>query len=158
MGMRNNDANTGEIMRYNNRAAYADFTPHNSIPHNLYRFPIFITENNNNDVVVVGWNRAVVVTSREGVHRFSYKGPPFYPRGICTNVLSHILVCDEHDDTVHMLHKDGQFLRYLLTKPSPGIYRPNCSSYDTHTHCLWVGLEIRTFGVGLGLPTVCIQA
>ena len=102
---------------------------------------------NNGDVVVSDSDRrAVVVTSRKGVHRFSYTGPPsgsrlFNPVGICTDVLSHILVCDERTDTVHMLIKDGEFLKYLLTDQSPGIdyFVPFGLSYDFYTHCLCVG-------------------
>lgn len=111
----------------------------------LYIHPCYITENDNGDVVVSDLD-AVKVTSREGVHRFSYTGPPseprqrfFRPHGICTDSLSHILVCDEYTGTVHMLSKDGKFLKYLLCGHSQGIDRPRSLSYDVNTHCLWVG-------------------
>ena len=70
--------------------------------------------------------RAVVVTSGEGVHRFSYKGPlpsvpQVEPSGVCTDVMSHIIVCDARTVTVQMLSQDGEFLKYLLTDESPGI-------------------------------------
>ena len=89
---------------------------------------------------------AVVVTSRKGIHRFSYTGSSsgsrlFNPVGICTDVMSHILLCDARKDTVHMLSQDGEFLKYLLTDQSPGIdyYAPYSLSYDFYTHCLWIG-------------------
>ncbi|XP_078311652.1 uncharacterized protein LOC111135303 isoform X2 [Crassostrea virginica] len=90
---------TGKVMRYDNTGKHKQTIPHNdNTPHDLYEFPRFLTENNNGDVLVSDCNRAVVVTSGEGVHRFSYTctGPPsgsglFYPRGICTDVMSHIL-------------------------------------------------------------------
>uniref|UniRef100_K1QSB8 Uncharacterized protein n=1 Tax=Magallana gigas TaxID=29159 RepID=K1QSB8_MAGGI len=57
--------------------------------------PNYITENNNGDIAVSDYD-AVVVTEREGRHRFSYTGHPaesvLRPRGICTDALSHILV------------------------------------------------------------------
>ena len=120
--------------------------PHNdNTPHTLYKDPWYITENNNGDVVVSDYHRhAVVVTSGEGVHRFSYTGPPLgsellIPRGICTDVMSHILVSDVNTDSIQMLDRDGQFLSYLLTPQSPGIHWPWGLSYDVTDHVLYVG-------------------
>ncbi|XP_052695526.1 uncharacterized protein LOC128173892 [Crassostrea angulata] len=62
------------------------------------------------------------------------------PLGICTDALSHILVCDFKTSTVQMLNKDGQFLSHLLTK-SQEIGLPHSLSYDVNTHRLWVGSE-----------------
>lgn len=63
----------------------------------LYICPLYITENNNGDIAVSD-EGAVVVTDCGGKHRFSYissqSGSPFEPRGIYTDALSHILVCD----------------------------------------------------------------
>lgn len=85
---------------------------------------------------------AVVVTERGGRHRFSYTGHPsgsgLRPRGICTDALSHILVCDGRTNTVQMIDKDGQFLSHLLTE-SQEMGRPCSLSYDVNTHRLWVG-------------------
>ena len=83
---------------------------------------------------------AVVVTSGEGVHRFSYKGPPssrsrlaLKPAGICTDVMSHILVSDEITRTVHMLDRDGNFLLHIYIGQTPYSL-----SYDVNTHVVWV--------------------
>nr|XP_022337229.1 uncharacterized protein LOC111133282 isoform X1 [Crassostrea virginica]XP_022337230.1 uncharacterized protein LOC111133282 isoform X1 [Crassostrea virginica]XP_022337231.1 uncharacterized protein LOC111133282 isoform X1 [Crassostrea virginica]XP_022337232.1 uncharacterized protein LOC111133282 isoform X1 [Crassostrea virginica]XP_022337233.1 uncharacterized protein LOC111133282 isoform X1 [Crassostrea virginica]XP_022337235.1 uncharacterized protein LOC111133282 isoform X1 [Crassostrea virg len=136
---------TGKVMRYDNTGKYKQTIPHNDkTPNTLYEFPRYITENNNGDVLVSDRDRGVVVTSGEGVHRFSYTGPPsgsrLEPRGICTDVMSHILVIDSNTDTVQMLDRDGQFLSYLLTTQSPGIHgSPLCLSSDVTNHVLWVG-------------------
>lgn len=110
----------------------------------LFKYPCKITENNNGDIVVSDWSTAVVVTDREGRHRFSYTGHPpgskLQPRGICTDALSHILVCDDETETVQLLDKDGNFLLHLLIRP-PGIIRPHNLNYDVATHRLWVGSE-----------------
>nr|XP_022302772.1 uncharacterized protein LOC111110501 [Crassostrea virginica]XP_022302846.1 uncharacterized protein LOC111110501 [Crassostrea virginica]XP_022302925.1 uncharacterized protein LOC111110501 [Crassostrea virginica]XP_022303000.1 uncharacterized protein LOC111110501 [Crassostrea virginica]XP_022303071.1 uncharacterized protein LOC111110501 [Crassostrea virginica] len=146
VGMWRYDADTGKVMRYDNTGKYKQTIPHNdNTPHRLYERPWFITENNNGDVLVSDWFRdAVVVTSGEGVHRFSYTGPPsgsgLLPGGICTDVMSHILVSDLETDTVQMLDRDGQFLSYVLTRQTPGMdYRPWSLSYDVTTHAVWVG-------------------
>nr|XP_022303443.1 uncharacterized protein LOC111110995 [Crassostrea virginica] len=138
---------TGKVMRYDNTGKYKQTIPHNdNTPRDLYMHPVYITENNNGDVVVSDWERdAVVVTSGEGVHRFSYTGPPlgsrsFFPRGICTDVMSHILVSDHNTATVQMLDRDGQFLSYVLTRQTPGMdCRPYGLSYDVITHAVYVG-------------------
>nr|XP_022340949.1 uncharacterized protein LOC111135301 [Crassostrea virginica] len=139
---------TGKVMRYDNTGKHKQTIPHDdNTPHRLYKSPVFITQNNNGDVLVSDFD-AVVVTSGEGVHRFSYTGPPpsgsrlFLPRGICTDVMSHILVSDYYTDTVQMLDRDGQFLSYLLTTQSPGIHGPpHGLSYDVTNHVLCVGSE-----------------
>nr|XP_022299087.1 uncharacterized protein LOC111107933 isoform X3 [Crassostrea virginica] len=137
---------TGMVMRYDNTGKYKQTIPHDdNTPHTLYKDPWFITENNNGDVLVSDFDRhAVVVTSGEGVHRFSYTGPPsgsrLLPLGICTDVMSHILVSDFSTDTVQMLDRDGQFLSYVLTRQTPGMdYKPHGLSYDVTTHAVWVG-------------------
>nr|XP_022289782.1 uncharacterized protein LOC111101546 [Crassostrea virginica] len=140
---------TGKVMRYDNTGKYKQTIPHDdNTPHTLYVYPYFITENNNGDVLVSDWvRRAVVVTSGEGVHRFSYTGPPsgsgqFRPRGICTDVMSHILVSDHLTSTVQMLDRDGQFLSYVLTRQTSGMYyKPDGLSYDVTTHAVCVGSD-----------------
>nr|XP_022337256.1 uncharacterized protein LOC111133292 [Crassostrea virginica]XP_022337257.1 uncharacterized protein LOC111133292 [Crassostrea virginica]XP_022337258.1 uncharacterized protein LOC111133292 [Crassostrea virginica]XP_022337259.1 uncharacterized protein LOC111133292 [Crassostrea virginica] len=141
---------TGKVMRYN-AGKHKQTIPHDdNTPHHLYELLEYITENDNRDVLVSDWDR-VVVTSGEGVHRFSYTGPPsgsgLKPGGICTDVMSHILVSDDYTLTVQMLDRDGQFLSYLLTTQSPGIHvRPLGLSYDVTNHVLWVGSWYHTSG------------
>nr|XP_022290139.1 uncharacterized protein LOC111101816 [Crassostrea virginica]XP_022290140.1 uncharacterized protein LOC111101816 [Crassostrea virginica] len=147
---------TGKVMRYDNTGKYKKTIPHNdNTPHDLYMLPFYITENNNGDVLVSDFgHKAVVVTSGEGVHRFSYTGPPsgsrLEPREICTDVMSHILVSDfMYHCTVQMLDRDGQFLSYVFTRQTPGMnYRPWGLSYDVNTHAVWVGsIEDKTMSV-----------
>ncbi|XP_078311791.1 uncharacterized protein LOC144618832 [Crassostrea virginica] len=142
---------TGKVMRYDNTGKYKQTIPHDdNTPHTLYKSPIYITENNNGDVLVSDSSRhAAVVTSGEGVHRFTYTGPPsgsgLEPRGICTDVMSHILVSDHY--TVQLLDRDGQFLSYVLTRQTPGIDYLSLS-YDVTTHAVWVGsMEDNTMSV-----------
>nr|XP_034319872.1 uncharacterized protein LOC109620628 [Crassostrea gigas]XP_034319873.1 uncharacterized protein LOC109620628 [Crassostrea gigas]XP_034319874.1 uncharacterized protein LOC109620628 [Crassostrea gigas]XP_034319875.1 uncharacterized protein LOC109620628 [Crassostrea gigas]XP_034319876.1 uncharacterized protein LOC109620628 [Crassostrea gigas]XP_034319877.1 uncharacterized protein LOC109620628 [Crassostrea gigas]XP_034319878.1 uncharacterized protein LOC109620628 [Crassostrea gigas]XP_03431987 len=139
--MYNNDTKTGKVTRYNQSGQLTQTIQNNTTGRGLYREPYYITENNNGDVVVSDY-RAVVVTERGGRLRFSYTGHPsgseLQPRGICTDALSHILVCDCRTQTVQMIDSDGQFLSHLLIRPS-GIFYPHSLSYDVITHRLWVG-------------------
>nr|XP_034310546.1 uncharacterized protein LOC117684057 [Crassostrea gigas] len=144
VGMRYRYTYTGKVTRYNQSGQLIQTIQHDNTGRGLYSIPNFITENNNGDVVVsdYDWSGAVVVTERGGRHRFSYTGPPsgsgLRPVGICTDALSHILVCDEITKTVQMLDKDGQFLSHLLKK-SKQMGKPRGLSYDVNTHRLWVG-------------------
>nr|XP_034320698.1 uncharacterized protein LOC105327476 isoform X5 [Crassostrea gigas]XP_034320699.1 uncharacterized protein LOC105327476 isoform X5 [Crassostrea gigas] len=142
VGMRNYDTWTGKVTRYNQSGQLTQTIQYHNTGRRLYREPNYITENNNGDVVVSDSFSAVVVTERGGRHRFSYTGPPsgsgLQPLGICTDALSHILVCDYRTDTVQMINKDGQFLSHLLTESQEMGY-PWGLSYDVNTHRLWVG-------------------
>uniref|UniRef100_K1RWT6 Uncharacterized protein n=1 Tax=Magallana gigas TaxID=29159 RepID=K1RWT6_MAGGI len=101
---------TAKVTRYNQSGQLTRTIQHDNTGRGLYRYPHYITENNNGDVVVSD-RRAVVVTEPGGRHRFSYTGPPsglgLEPGGICTDALSHILVYDGRTKTVQMLDKDG---------------------------------------------------
>uniref|UniRef100_K1QHB9 Uncharacterized protein n=1 Tax=Magallana gigas TaxID=29159 RepID=K1QHB9_MAGGI len=134
---------TGKVTRYNQSGQLTQTIQHDNTGRGLYSGPRYITENNNGDVVVSdSRSGAVVVTERGGRHRFSYTEPPsglrLQPYGICTDALSHILVCDGKTKTVQMLNKDGQFLLHLLTE-SQEMGELGSLSYDVNTHHLWVG-------------------
>lgn len=131
-----------KIMRYDKTGRLIQTLPHENSQQALYSWPHFITENNNFDVVV-SENKKVMVTTSEGIYRFTYKVPlsGYFKgiSGICTDALSHILVCDTDKQRIHMLDKNGQFLSYLLAMYSPGIQEPQSLCYDINTHQLWVG-------------------
>ena len=62
------DTNTGKVMRYDNTGKHKQTIQHNDNTlyeyHTLYKYPRYITENNNGDVLVSDWrHHAVVVTS-----------------------------------------------------------------------------------------------
>ncbi|XP_061187275.1 uncharacterized protein LOC133195453 [Saccostrea echinata] len=138
------DTKTGKVNRYNNTGQHIQTIQYdNNTGQGLYREPLYITENRNGDVIVSDIGRdAVVVTDGVGRHRFSYTGPPsgsrLSPRGICTDALSHILVCDYRTRSVQMIDKDGQFLSVIQTSEH-GIDSPWSLSYDDITNLLWVG-------------------
>ncbi|XP_048755234.2 uncharacterized protein LOC125666148 [Ostrea edulis] len=154
VGMWNTDTKTGKVTRYNSSGQHILTIEHDNTGHTLYSGPTDITENNNGDIIVSDWikyNRgAVVVTERGGIYRFSYTGPPsgspIWPRGICTDALSHILVCDDNTDTVQMIDKDGHFLSLLLTRQH-AINKPLSLHYDDKTYLLWVGTDTNTVSV-----------
>nr|XP_022308904.1 uncharacterized protein LOC111114739 [Crassostrea virginica]XP_022308905.1 uncharacterized protein LOC111114739 [Crassostrea virginica] len=106
----------------------------------LYDWPHFITENINGDICTSDEDkRAVVVVNKSGQYRFSYagQGSEFCPYGICTDVLGHILVCDNVSKTVHLLDQDGGFLSVILSEQQ-GIKHPRGVCVDDENN-LYVG-------------------
>jgi streptogramin lyase len=101
---------------------------------------VFVTENNNGDVVVYDLNAsAVVVVDQTGKVRFRYdKQPggqqPFAPRHIVIDSKGHIMVIDKLDNCLHILDKNGRFLRCV----DSGLYDPRGLSVDSEGR-LWVG-------------------
>lgn len=131
----------GKVARYKHTGELKDTIKYSSTGQEIYKCPNYIIENNNEDVVVSDFS-AVVVTDRGGRLRFVYTGYPsdsqLKPHGICTDALSHILVCDETSRTIQMINEDGTFQSRLLIGTS-GIFFPRSLSYDVLTHHLLVG-------------------
>lgn len=135
----------GRIARYNQTGQLTQTIEQNKKGHHIFVDPHYITENNNGHVVVADFDTELcdlVVTERGGNYRFSYIGPPYGPRlepkGVCTDALLQILVCDAGTNKIHIIERDGMFLSYLFIRPS-GIFRPVSVSYNVKTHRLWIG-------------------
>lgn len=150
VGMYRRYPDSAKIIRYDRIGYLTQTIQHTVTGHALFTIPLFITENTNQDVVVSDTGR-LVVTDRGGRLRFSYTGPPsgsqFFPRGVCTDTLSHILVCDDNTNTVQMVNKDGQFLMILLTEAHNGMNTPLSLCFDNDAHLLWVGSSDSTVSV-----------
>lgn len=78
-----------------------------------------IVENINKDIcfsVTSSNTEAVILIHSNGDHKITYKGAgssisqSFKPRGLCTDVLGHILIADENNRVIHVLNKEGGFL------------------------------------------------
>ncbi|XP_062593287.1 uncharacterized protein LOC134254780 [Saccostrea cucullata] len=143
VGMVNADTVTAKVNRYTKTGQCIQTIQHDNKGQGLYRLPNYIKENLNGDVIVSDVDR-VVVSNGGGRLRFCYEGPlprsRLKPRGICTDELSHILVCDVRTGSVHIISKDGEFLSQIKTSQDR-IYTPCGLSYDDRTQLLWVGSE-----------------
>lgn len=135
-----------KVTRYNQAGEKTQTIRHGNTGVQLGAKPHFISENNNGDILV-SFNddiSGVVVTEGSGRYRFTYTGHPpgsgVRARGICTDVLSNILVCNYKTFRIEILDKNGQFLSNLSIRPKS--FLPICLSYDLNIHRLWVGSHI----------------
>ncbi|XP_062597700.1 uncharacterized protein LOC134259119 [Saccostrea cucullata] len=150
VGIRNNDTDTGQVNRYTNTGEHIQTIQHDNTGQGLYSDPDYITENRNGDVIVSDFVRGVVVTDSRGRHRFFYRGTTsgsgLRPRGICTDALSHILLCEAYTHTIHIIDQDGLYLTQI-EREQHGIYKPYGLSYDCDTQLLWVGSYNNTVNI-----------
>lgn len=145
VGMFRKDLKIGIVTRYSNSGKLKQSIICDKFGQELYNEPRYITENNNGDVVVSDsdWETgAVVVTDRGGQHRFTYTGNPsgsgLLPRGICTDRMSHIIVCDSSSKKIHVIDEDGRFLSYVFID-SKLMSEPSCLSYAFRNDLFLVG-------------------
>ncbi|XP_062598537.1 tripartite motif-containing protein 2-like [Saccostrea cucullata] len=131
-----------KVTRYNKTGKELQNIQRGNKVQGLYGYPHYITENINGDICTSDSNKGVVVVNKSGQYRFSYTGQEsgFHPFGICTDVLGHILVCDNYSNTVHLLDQDGQFLSLLLTQQQ-GVRYP-CSVCVDDENNLYVGQDL----------------
>ncbi|XP_062599613.1 E3 ubiquitin-protein ligase TRIM71-like, partial [Saccostrea cucullata] len=114
----------------------------NQILKNGFHTP-FVDENINGDICVSDVNaNMVVVVGKSGRVRFRYDGTsagmenPFQPQQIVTDSVGQIIVADNNNACLHILHQNGQFLRCI---DNCGLEKPYGLSVDSEGR-LWVGL------------------
>lgn len=149
LGMTQDDPNGSKLERYNKTFKLVQTIKEKKKGQALYRFPKCITENYNGDIVVSDnidkLHGAVVVTDRDGQHRFSYigrsqPGSKLMPLGICTDALSRIFICDGCSSSVHVIDKNGQFLSSWSIRSWKNTFTiPISIGYDSNSHLFWVG-------------------
>jgi hypothetical protein len=114
-----------KVVRYSSTGTILQEIQYDSQGQPLYEHPAYIAENVNGDVIVTDWmKRAVIAVDRLGIFRFSYSGrdDTFYATAVSTDPAGHVIVTDSRGNKIHMLDRDGRFLRYII--PHQGIKIP----------------------------------
>lgn len=92
---------------------------------NIYTYPENIAINGNGDICVTNvallfctnQRSSVIVVDSAGCYRFSYSAPQeqrFQPMDLCCDSNFHIIVADEENNKLHVIDREGRFLRYLI--------------------------------------------
>lgn len=89
-------------------------------------YDVFFAENQNGDICVSD-KASLVVLERTGKFRFRYHGKvfdtfdmPVKPRGVSTDSQGNIFLVDLDNRCIHVLDKDGRFVRYITCGGSLG--------------------------------------
>eukprot|EP00105_Crassostrea_gigas_P021087 XP_011440099.1 PREDICTED: uncharacterized protein LOC105337169 [Crassostrea gigas] len=121
--LRKDDQN--KVVRYSSTGTVLQEIQYDSLCQPLYKEVVYITENVNGDIIVTDWEKdAVIAVDRLGIFRYSYsvKDSDYDVCSVATDSVGHVVVTDCKDNKIHMLDRDGRFLRYII--PEGGINRP----------------------------------
>ncbi|XP_065944773.1 E3 ubiquitin-protein ligase TRIM71-like [Magallana gigas] len=114
-----------KVVRYSSTGTVLQEIQYDSQCQPLYKRVMYITENVNEDIIVTDWEKkAVIAVDRLGIFRYSYSGKDedFKALSVATDSVGHVIVTDFQGNKIHMLDKDGRFLRYII--PEGGIKDP----------------------------------
>uniref|UniRef100_A0A8W8I213 B box-type domain-containing protein n=9 Tax=Magallana gigas TaxID=29159 RepID=A0A8W8I213_MAGGI len=107
-----------KVVRYSSTGTVLQEIQYDSQCQPLYKWAYYIAENVNGDIIVTDWKKnAVIAVDRLGIFRYSYSG--FSSSTVTTDSVGHVIVTDYNGDKIHMLDRDGRFLRYII--PEGGI-------------------------------------
>nr|XP_011429764.2 E3 ubiquitin-protein ligase TRIM36 [Crassostrea gigas] len=114
-----------KVVRYSSTGTVLQEIQYDSQCQPLYKDAKYITENVNGDIIVTDWEKkAVIAVDRLGIFRYSYseKDSQFKPSSVATDSVGHVIVTEFPRNKIHMLDRDGRFLRYII--PEGGINKP----------------------------------
>ena len=135
----------GAILRVNNFGRVERFDKDRQ--HTIFTRPIRVAVNSNKDIIVSEWakgNDHVVALTADGKMKWKYVGPktvelaePFVPNAIACDRYCQILIADSHNRAIHLVDRDGHFIKLLLTAKD-GLGEPWSVAVDSEGF-LWVG-------------------
>ncbi|XP_061179974.1 uncharacterized protein LOC133188521 [Saccostrea echinata] len=125
--LRTTDQTESKVVRYSSSGEVLQEIQYDSQYQPLFGKTNYVAENGNGDVCVADWSKkAVTVVDKFGIFRFSYTGNKAskekFDSSLTTDSMYHIIITDINGVKIHMLDKDGRFLRYII--PDQGIRRP----------------------------------
>nr|XP_034325699.1 uncharacterized protein LOC117689272 isoform X3 [Crassostrea gigas]XP_034325700.1 uncharacterized protein LOC117689272 isoform X3 [Crassostrea gigas] len=110
-----------KVVRYSSTGTVLQEVQYDSQCQPLYKRVTYVTENVNGDIIVTDWEKkAVIAVDRLGLFRYSYSGVTCST--VTTDSVGHVIFTDFGGNKIHMLDRDGRFLRYII--PEGGINLP----------------------------------
>ncbi|XP_078322991.1 uncharacterized protein LOC144622241 [Crassostrea virginica] len=111
-----------KVVRYSSAGNVLQEIQYDSQCQPLYQDAYYIAENVNGDIIVTDFKmRKVIAVNGLGIFRYSYSGGKS-ASSVATDSVGHVYVTDFKDDKIHMLDRDGRFLRHI--NPEGGIKEP----------------------------------
>ncbi|XP_078327006.1 uncharacterized protein LOC144623031 [Crassostrea virginica] len=114
-----------KVVRYNSTGTVLQEIQYDSQGQPLYQDAWYITENVNGDIIVTDFKtKTVIAVDRLGIFRYTYSVKKNVSEfcSLATDSVGHVYVADSNGDKIHMLDRDGRFLRYII--PEGGIKSP----------------------------------
>ncbi|XP_052676416.1 uncharacterized protein LOC128157819 [Crassostrea angulata] len=119
------DDDQSKVVRYSSTYKVLQEIQYDSHCQPLYRDADYITENVNRDIIVSDMKKsAVIAVNKLGIFRYSYSGnnQRLRPNSVASDNFGHVIISDFMETKIHMLDKDGKFMRYII--PEGGIKYP----------------------------------
>ncbi|XP_062614222.1 uncharacterized protein LOC134275958 [Saccostrea cucullata] len=126
--LRTTDQTESKVVRFSSSGDVLQEIQYDSHYQSLFKWAVYVVENGNGDICVADYDKdAVTVVDKLGIFRFSYTGnkasnEKFDASSLNTDSMHHIIITDFKGDKIHMLDRDGRFLRYII--PDQGIRDP----------------------------------
>ena len=115
-----------KVVRYSSTGTVLQEIQFDSQGQPFYQYAFRVAENVNGDIIVIDFTeKIVIVVDRLGIFRYSYSREDkrsFSPSAVTTDSVGQWFVTDFYSKKIHMLDRDGQFLRYII--PKGGIKHP----------------------------------
>ncbi|XP_065944286.1 uncharacterized protein [Magallana gigas] len=114
-----------KVVRYSCTGTVLQEIQYDSQCQPLYQQPAYITEHINGDIIVTDFSiKAVIAVDRLGIFRYSYFGndSDFFACSVTTDSFGHVITTDFMGNKIHILDKDGLFLKSII--PEGGITNP----------------------------------
>ncbi|XP_052698681.1 E3 ubiquitin-protein ligase TRIM36-like [Crassostrea angulata] len=114
-----------KVVRYSSTGTVLQEIQYDSQCQPLYNDVTYVTENVNGDIIVTDLEKnAVIAVDRLGILLYSYSGKDsdFKAVSVATDSVGHVIITDYKGNKIHILDRDGQFLRYI--NPEGKINRP----------------------------------
>lgn len=112
IGLHNKDANLGKLHLYSINGKLEQTIENDNDGKPLFKWPRYITENYNADIVTSDWKIGIIVTDVFGNHRFTY--PLTCARAVVTDSQGRIYVCNRSPQ-IYIIDKAGNLLTNILT-------------------------------------------
>ncbi|XP_078327165.1 uncharacterized protein LOC111125741 [Crassostrea virginica] len=119
-----NKGDQSKVVRYSSTGTVLQEIQYDSQCQPLYQYAWYIAENVNGDIIVTDFKKKMAIAvDGLGIFRYTYSGKSNDDdHSVATDSVGHVYVTEYKGNNIHMLDRDGRFLRYII--PEGGIKYP----------------------------------